>query len=166
MTYLWEAEPVKRTLNIRDKQILYDNAGGKCHACGKKIKFSEMQVGHKKPFSKGGTTTLRNLVCLCYGCNKLQGTDSWATFKKKMQTLGKQDEISSMKTGLQGLTIQQLKFLSQKHNVRVKGTLEQGLLEDYRRPPTKTQYVKALAKVVSKNDIKRALQEVKNKPKK
>jgi hypothetical protein len=39
----------KRTLGIRDKQILYRNAKGRCQnpACDKKIDFDEMQVGHK-----------------------------------------------------------------------------------------------------------------------
>ena len=74
---------IKRTLGIRDKQILYQRAKGKCEACGKKIEFSEMQTGHKTAASKGGSTTFRNSVCLCYKCNKLQGTDSWATFMKK-----------------------------------------------------------------------------------
>ncbi len=74
----------KRTLGIRDKQILYHRAKGKCECCSRKIEFSEMQTGHKTAASKGGSATLRNSVCLCYKCNKLQGTDSWATFIKKM----------------------------------------------------------------------------------
>lgn len=74
----------KRTLGIRDKQILYHRANKKCEACGCKIEFSEMQTGHKTAAAKGGNATLRNSVCLCYRCNKLQGTDSWATFMKKM----------------------------------------------------------------------------------
>ncbi len=75
----------KRTLGIRDKQILHQRAKYKCEACGKKVKFSEIQVGHKRAYSKGGSTTLRNSVCLCYKCNKLQGTDSWPVFLKKMK---------------------------------------------------------------------------------
>jgi len=43
-----------------------------------------MQVGHKRAYAKGGSTTLRNSVCLCYSCNKLQGTDSWQTFLRKL----------------------------------------------------------------------------------
>ena len=43
-----------------------------------------MQVGHKKAYSKGGNTTLRNSVCICYRCNKLQGTDDWNVFIKKI----------------------------------------------------------------------------------
>jgi len=82
---LFESEKKSnRTLGIRDKQILYHRAKGKCEACGRKIDFSEMHSGHKNPVSKGGSTTLRNSVCLCARCNKLQGTDNWATFMKKM----------------------------------------------------------------------------------
>lgn len=74
----------KRTLGIRDKQILYRRAKGKCEACGRKIDFDEMHSGHKNAASKGGSATLRNSVCVCARCNKLQGTDSWSTFMRKM----------------------------------------------------------------------------------
>ncbi|MCX6775751.1 MAG: HNH endonuclease signature motif containing protein [Candidatus Micrarchaeota archaeon] len=79
-----ESKGSKRTLGIRDKQILYRRARGRCEACGRKIEFDEMESGHKNPASKGGTATLRNSVCICARCNKLQGTDSWATFMRKM----------------------------------------------------------------------------------
>jgi 5-methylcytosine-specific restriction endonuclease McrA len=83
----------KRTLGIRDRQILYRRANGKCEACGKKIEFDEMQVGHIKAYSKGGATTLANSACLCYRCNKLQGTDSLETLKKKLSgTYGKKSK--------------------------------------------------------------------------
>lgn len=77
-------KPKKRSLGIKDKQILYKRAKQKCEACGKKIDFDEMQAGHKKAASKGGNATLANSVCICARCNKLQGTDSWATFMRKM----------------------------------------------------------------------------------
>ncbi|RMD66788.1 HNH endonuclease [Candidatus Pacearchaeota archaeon] len=86
----------KRTLGIRDKQILYHRAKERCEACGRKISFSEMMVGHKRAYSKGGATTLANCVCLCYKCNKLQGTDSLETLKKKLSgTYGKKRRTKS-----------------------------------------------------------------------
>jgi 5-methylcytosine-specific restriction endonuclease McrA len=88
----------KRTLGTRDKQILYRRAKGKCEACGKKIDYDEMQVGHKRAYSKGGATTLANSACLCYRCNKLQGTGSLATLKKKLAgTYGKRTKKSTKK---------------------------------------------------------------------
>ena len=88
----------KRTLGSRDRQILYRNANDKCEnpACRKKLRFDEMQVGHKKAWSKGGKTTLANSVCLCYSCNKLQGTDSWVAFLKK-QNVEDKDMIKNGK---------------------------------------------------------------------
>lgn len=52
----WDDKPRKRTLGTRDKQILLERAGYKCEACGKTLTYSEMQVGHKNAYSKGGST--------------------------------------------------------------------------------------------------------------
>ena len=92
----------KRTLGIRDKQILYRNAKERCQnpACRKKIGFDEMQVGHKTAWSKNGKTTFKNSVCLCYRCNKLQGTDSWAVFLKKENIGNNKPVLKVKKTAL------------------------------------------------------------------
>ncbi|MBR9676367.1 HNH endonuclease [Candidatus Woesearchaeota archaeon] len=73
----------KRTLGKRDREKLFIRAKKKCEACNKKLCFTEIQVGHKKAHSKGGSATLRNTVCLCYRCNKLQGTQSFESFLKQ-----------------------------------------------------------------------------------
>jgi hypothetical protein len=122
-----------------------------------------MQVGHKTAYSKGGSTTLRNAVCICYRCNKLQGTDSWNTFLRKMR---KQPKTNEKKRVLKNMTIQKLKFLAKKYNVKVKGRTEEGFWENSRIPPSKTQYVNALAKHVSENYISSSLKEIPNKVKK
>ncbi len=89
----------KRTLGVRDKQILYRRAKGKCEGCGKRIEYDEMQVGHRRAYSKGGATTLANSACLCYTCNKLQGTGSLETLKKKLAgTFGKRTKNKSRKS--------------------------------------------------------------------
>ena len=93
----------KRTLGQRDKQILWSQANHKCQNpyCprkGKHIEFNEMQIGHKTAFSRGGNTTLKNSVCLCYSCNKLQGTDSWEKFLKKQAQAKIQGELRKPRT--------------------------------------------------------------------
>ena len=151
-------------MGIRDKQILWERAGHKCEACGKEITYPEMQAGHKIAASKGGDATLRNCVSLCYKCNKLQGTDSWKTFLRK---LGKQGSVSSgVKQTLKGLTLPKLKFLAKKHKIKVKGRIEEGLFEDRKLPPSKAQYVTALAKRLTEKDIESNLKEFTEKPKK
>lgn len=97
----------------RDKQILYKRANGICECCEKKIDYSAMQSGHKKAAAKGGNATLGNSVCLCYECNKLQGTDSWATFMKKM---GKSKTTS--------VTSTKRKISSKKKSTRKKSSMK------------------------------------------
>ncbi|MBI2165433.1 MAG: HNH endonuclease [Chloroflexi bacterium] len=166
-----EERSVKRTLGIRDKQILYRNAKGRCQnpGCNKKIDFDEMQVGHKTAYSRGGATTMRNSVCLCYRCNKLQGTDSWATFLKKQniedpETVKKQ----SMKQALQSLSLAQLKSLAGRHHVKILGQVEEDWFESHRVAPTKSQYVTKLTGVVTSAELASLSKEtpVRAKPKK
>lgn len=142
----------KRTLGIRDRQILYRNAKGKCQnpACGKKIDFDEMQIGHKTVWSRGGRTTFANSVCLCYRCNKLQGTDSWATFLKKQ---GVVDQKTQLKKSLQALSLSQLKTLASKHKIKVTGRIVEDLFDSRRVAPTKSQYVNKLAGIVTEKEI-------------
>ena len=148
----WFDEPHRRTLGIRDRQIVWERDGRKCQSCMKEISFVEMQVGHKTAFSRGGSTTMRNAVSLCYACNKLQGTDSWTTFQKK---LGRQIS-SSNKDSLKSLKLPQLKFLVNKHNLKVKGKTVEGFFEEHKAPPSKKQYVKALSKVIADGDVELA----------
>jgi hypothetical protein len=153
---MWDEEPTKRTLGIRERQILWERANHKCEACGKELDFTEMQVGHKTAASRGGSATLRNCVCLCYRCNKLQGTDAWNVFLKKM---GKKSESSKTIDILKNMPLQELKFLATKHNIRVKGRTVGGFFGDSRRPPSKRQYINALSKL-SENEIRSRLKEL------
>ena len=141
----------KRTLSIRDKQILYLRANKRCEnpACGKKLDFTEMQVGHKTTaWSRGGRTTLKNSVCLCYRCNKLQGTDSWATFLKKW---GVEDPKVKLKQSLETLNIKQLKLLAEKHHIQIKGQIVE---DSFRKAPTKRQYINKLSGIVTEQELK------------
>jgi len=155
----YNVKRTKRTFGIRDKQILYRNAKGRCQnpACGKRIEFDEMQVGHKRAASRGGKATFKNCVCLCARCNRAQGTDSWIVFMKKQ---GIMPESSGTKKTLAGLSMQKLKFLAKKHHIKLKGKVEQGFFQTRKIPPTKKQYVNALAKVISEKDIESELKEM------
>jgi HNH endonuclease len=161
MANLWDPErPVKRTLGIRDKQILYERSHHRCEnpACAKTLEFSEMQVGHKKAHSKGGGSTLKNSVALCWRCNKLQGTDSWPVFLKKQGITVPGDSLKQLLTKL---TLSELKFLATKHGVKLKGRVVEGGLfsGDYRQAPSKNQYVRALSGIISETDVKSSLSE-------
>jgi len=152
MNYFDDGYDSKRTLSIRDKQILYLRANKRCEnpACGKGIDFIDMEVGHKnKAYSKGGRTTLTNSVCLCHGCNKRQGTDSWTTFLKKQ---GVVDKKTKLKKSLQRLTLSQLKTLASKHKIKVTGKIVEDLFESRRKAPTKSQYINKLSGIVTEKE--------------
>ena len=148
---IWGDARVSKRLNTSDKQILYLNAKKRCENCRKKIDFADMEVGHRnKTYSLGARTTLANSLCLCHGCNKKQGTDSWETFQKKQ---GKQDPKTIMKKSLQALSITQLKTLAQKHEVTVEGKLVYDSFETRRQAPTKSQYINKLVSVVKEKEL-------------
>jgi hypothetical protein len=154
----------KRSFGIRDRQILYRNAKGRCQnpACGKKIDFDEMQIGHKTAWSRGGSTSFKNSICLCYRCNKLQGTDSWVVFMKKQ---GVEDPKAKIKGSLEKLTLPELKRLATKCKVRVSGYVEETMFSTRRIAPSKRQYVNKLSGVVTAADL-RSIPKPEPKPKK
>jgi len=148
MGLLFEDEPTRRTLGIRERQILYDRAKHKCENCGRDIEFSDMQVGHKTAYSRGGGTSLKNSVCLCYGCNKKQGTDSWDIFQTKQ---GKTAVIDGIRKALSDLSVAKLRYLAQKRGLKLKARFYEGgiLKDDYYQARSKARYVKELSKVIS-----------------
>jgi hypothetical protein len=142
----------RRTLGMRDKQILYENAKGRCEnpKCNKKITFVEMMPGHKTAWSRGGRTTLKNSSCLCFKCNKLQGGDSWAIFMKKLNV---EDPNIKVKGGLDNLTLPQLKILATKHHIKLTGRVEESLFSSRTIAPTKRQYISKLSRVVTEAEL-------------
>ncbi|HUU63054.1 MAG TPA: hypothetical protein VMX96_03935 [Dehalococcoidia bacterium] len=150
----------KRTLGIRDKQILYRNANGICDnpKCGRKIDFDEMEVGHKTAFSKGGNITLKTAKCLCHRCNKLQGTDSWDTFLKKQRVIVTNPK-AEMKASLAKLKLGELKQLAKKHDVSVKGKIVEYWFHDEHKAPTKAEYINKLSIIVTEKEIKTLLKD-------
>ena len=60
-----------------------DNINGKCYICDTSITLFNFEVGHNKPFSKGGKWTVNNLRPLCRSCNRSMGTMTAEKYKKK-----------------------------------------------------------------------------------
>ena len=73
----------KRNLSNRDHRHLYERSGHKCEACGQPFRDErDMQAGHRKAYAKGGKTTLKNSVALCYRCNNDMNTQGYEGFMK------------------------------------------------------------------------------------
>ena len=143
----------KRSLGTRDRQILLKNADYKCQNCHKVVDYSSMQVGHKKAWSRGGRTTMKNSVCLCYECNKLQGRDSWEKFQKKQGREDPDFKIKQIKEILENLSIKQLKSLAENHHIKIRGRIDEDSYDSSRKAPTKKLYVTKLFKILSLEEI-------------
>jgi len=84
------------------------------------------------------------------------GTDSWTIFLKK---IGKTSDKTELKKPLNDLPLSKLKFLAKKFNIKVKGRTEENWFSTTTICPSKKQFVNALFKKVSKEDIENVLKE-------
>ena len=155
---MWDWDkPRKRTLGATERKILYERAGRKCEACGKDLNFIDMIPGHRTAYSKSGRTTLRNSVCLCNTCNVEQGTDSYSVFLRK---LGKSSPSNQAKDVLKSLTVAQLKELAKIHKVTVRGKKEEDWYGITPKAPTKAQYITAISKKVSPQELTQSIKDI------
>lgn len=56
-----------------DERSLYNKSEGRCFYCGKKVKFSEGEIDHVVPLSRGGNNGIGNIVWSCVSCNRKKG---------------------------------------------------------------------------------------------
>jgi hypothetical protein len=76
------AKKKKRTATAREKQIAYERQNGKCAICNKKLDPIDMEWGHRRAHSKGGSAARGALVH--HKCNKLQGTEDMSVIRRKL----------------------------------------------------------------------------------
>ena len=56
------------------REMLYQNADGKCVLCGRKIAYDSMTLDHIKPLALGGEDNINNLQITCEACNLFKGS--------------------------------------------------------------------------------------------
>jgi len=87
----WSKPKHSRYFSAEQRNIMWDRSGGGyCENPKCRIKLSpykgrknSAEADHKKPFSRGGKTTLKNSLLLCRTCNRLKGSMSYEKFLKK-----------------------------------------------------------------------------------
>uniref|UniRef100_A0A6C0HFY3 HNH domain-containing protein n=1 Tax=viral metagenome TaxID=1070528 RepID=A0A6C0HFY3_9ZZZZ len=105
ITYPEEIEYKKRKIPkcLREALWIYHNPSlftSKCKTtwCPNKINAFNFQAGHNVPESKGGITSLENLVPICARCNLSMGNRytfiEWCKFTNKEQILEKKSWFS------------------------------------------------------------------------
>lgn len=63
---------MRRLFSRHQRFILRLVAGNRCENCHRPL-GDNLHADHKKPFSKGGNTTLKNGAALCPACNLQKG---------------------------------------------------------------------------------------------
>ena len=71
---------------------------GKCYVCKVPITFTNFEVGHNKPYSKGGKWTINNLRPICRSCNRSMGTMTIEAFKRKYFSTQKMNKTTAKKS--------------------------------------------------------------------
>lgn len=70
----WKTNKNKRkTYSQSTRKLIYNNAGGRCELCGRKILFEDMTLDHVIPLSMGGADEVGNLSCVCFADNSFKG---------------------------------------------------------------------------------------------
>jgi hypothetical protein len=157
---LWFEEERRPTPRKALKKMVYLRDKGKCRICGTKVDSFDFEIGHNIAFSRGGKLNLKNAILLCPACNRSMRTLSLKEARKKLglpETL----EEKTKKT-LQRLSLRELRYLAKSHRIRMKGRISEGLWFSDRLAPSKRQYVNALAKELTYEQVNR---EVKRIPK-
>lgn len=64
----------------KQRQKVYDRAGGRCDLCGQPLSNDSFECHHRKKRSQGGDDSLPNLVVLHSHCHhvRIHGEPSWA----------------------------------------------------------------------------------------
>src|SRR5208282_1153199 len=67
--------------SLRDKVVRNQISMEFCFYCGKRLSVKNTTRDHKRPLSKGGSTSDYNIVMSCRGCNQDKGSISYEEFR-------------------------------------------------------------------------------------
>jgi len=139
------------------KRLVWDRDRGICQICHRKADPFDWELGHNRAVARGGRLTIKNTFVIHPSCNRSMATKTRAELAR---TLGLSLPGAQAREALSKLSMAQLRVLANKHGVKVKGRIEEGVFfwsENERKPPTKRQYVNALAKVLTAEDLKKEI---------
>lgn len=84
---LFERKDEQRVFNVEQRRLLWNSDEKKqCKGCGVKLDWTNFEVDHVKPHSRGGKTNAKNAAILCRTCNASKGAK---TKKKAVKKQGK-----------------------------------------------------------------------------
>lgn len=134
------------------KRLVFSRDKGRCRLCGHEVDPFDFDVGHNTAFARGGKLTLRNAILLHPKCNRSMQK---LNLKQAREALGMPESLEEeSKRILKTLGINQLKRLANENYVKLRAKVEHGFWSDTVVRPSKRQYVNALAKILSPEQVK------------
>lgn len=153
----WGFEPKKKKSVPKKliRRMVWDRDNGICQICHRRADRFDWELGHNRARVKGGQLTYKNTFVAHPSCNRSQHT---LTLKETRRIIGgPKSAEEKAKEALRGLPMTQLTYLAKEHNIRLKGKTVEGFFSNEYKPPSKLQYVNALAKVLTPNKMKAEL---------
>jgi 5-methylcytosine-specific restriction endonuclease McrA len=76
---LFERKDERRIFSAEQRRMLWNSEEKKrCSQCNDELDWTNFQVDHIKPYSRGGKTDLRNAALICVSCNSSKGAGKHA----------------------------------------------------------------------------------------
>ena len=134
----------RRAFGATQKSEILFQQNNKCAICHKPLDPRAIEYDHVKAWSWSGRTVTQNGAALCPTCHRIK------THHDRLKVIDKPKKKKPLsKEDLNKLTPTQLKFLANKHNIKVKGTTYNEYVFGVKvgsqtYPPTKLKYVNEL----------------------
>lgn len=144
-------EPRRKTVSKLLRKAVWDRDGGICQLCSKPADPFNFDLAHNRAHARGGRLTVKNTYVAHPSCNRSIGTH---TKKSALREAGIKTPEDRLRQRLNGMSLTKLKELAKKHDIKVKGRVEENWFwGSERKPPTKRQYVSKLVRELRESDL-------------
>jgi hypothetical protein len=90
----------RRKFSKSQEKKIFDKKNGHCAICGKKLELTLTHFHHKKPWSEGGKTTVKNGMALCVECHLKHHNDENVRKIESKPKKSKKDTYNPFDLGL------------------------------------------------------------------
>lgn len=137
------ARDKRRAFTQTQKNEILHQQDNKCAKCHKKLDPRAIEFDHVKGWAAQGRTVIQNGAALCPTCHTLK------THNDRLTNIEKGNV-----TSLKELSMKQLKYLAEKHGIKIRAKVISDLWESKKINPTKKQYLAKLTNVVTAQDLR------------
>jgi hypothetical protein len=140
----------RRAFTRTQQKEIWEQQGGKCAKCFKKLSLITVQYHHLRGWAENGKTLVKNGAALCADYHSILSHKERLKKVERKKTVPKPAPIIS----LNELNVIQLKSLAKKHHMAPKTIrIIRDIYGEHKLPPTKRQYLNILTGIVTTKEI-------------